>query len=588
MLTRGSCADQELAYNVAGTVDTRGEQLGGPRSSGSTGSLQGAMAVKCVQANASMGLFVMNMFNVNVAVSQGPAAPLQWQRAAPGNALTGDEPLGYDVYFYQTSDGAIPVVEYQSNDPPFYVNVKLAAINAFQTQLRSGAAIVNDPTGVHSAAFVAQALTVNATFTQANYVTFMDPTVTAQKVLVTARASVSFHPTDGSAVYAENRQHVILARDQNAAAAHQNGGSGAGDESGYAMFMSSVGVLSATLDTAQVSRRFATKGAKNATTAPLIAASLVEAARHAHAAIARTQAAQVAQTLPQLLRSEAHNDVVFTRVLPHVCTRVVGAALRRARALPLAMAQRNRLASLLAAHQRCTVTAPAPVAQVRAGPSLPFNRSGSASATLGGHAMGVQFGAAYLVGTNLNCHNAAFAYEVSASLDASIWLFGESAPALGAAIVYGQNGPLPLADSTTVTVWGKPYWNRSIPALQYCVSESLPIGATSPRGISLSHTLWVSIVPVTFVAQADLSLALSWQYDICTDNLSASVSVTPGATVTFGGSAQVDLLVLRAGVALNGNVAADVVPRADVAGTQCEAGVQVALVKKGMSGALQG
>jgi hypothetical protein len=164
---------------------------------------------------------------------------------------------------------------------------------------------------------------------------------------------------------------------------------------------------------------------------------------------------------------------------------------------------------------------------------------------------------------------------------------GETEQAFDANFVYGQNGASPLADAATLTAFGKPVWSQRIPEQSYCRSETLPIGAVQ-RGVSVSHTVWVSIVPVTFTASADLKLTLAWQWSLCTNDLSASVGVTPGADVVVTGSTLVDLLVLRAGVDLSGNFAATVVPQVFVAGTACTAGVDAVLSRPGNSGELTG
>ncbi len=153
--------------------------------------------------------------------------------------------------------------------------------------------------------------------------------------------------------------------------------------------------------------------------------------------------------------------------------------------------------------------------------------------------------------------------------------------------MYGQNGASPLADVATLTAFGKPVWSQHVPVVSYCRSQSLPIGQVE-RGLHVSHTVWVSIVPVSFTAAADLKLALSWQWSLCSNDLSASVGVTPSAEVDVSGSTLVDLLVLRAGVDLSGTLAASVVPQVFVAGTACSAGVDAVVSKPGDSGELSG
>lgn len=599
--------------------------------------MQGILAAKCIQANATQAVFVMNMFNVNVAVSQDTASSSSKQ------VSSGDEPMGYDMYFWQNTNGLIPQVAYDEQDSPFYVNVKLAAINAFQTSVAGAmnathnVAQLDDPTGVHAAQFSisqvdANTVGVASVFNANSYISFMDPTLTSRSVLLNATARLAMRQVDGAVLFAENRQHVLMIQNQN-----QNQKSDDvtldTDETGYGLFMSSVGTLqlnaTSTSGSMLASRNASTL---NKATATLKVFSMVDAARNLHSAASLLKSREVAHETAELLRQG-----LSYRVVPYVHTRPVQKALRSLQqtVLHASYPAESRLAYLrlcaranlhdvllvflgqsyheetksalfytkhaspaicnairsdkqLSSHLNCPgaklVVAGRPIVNAV---SLPFNRTGSASATLGGSAIGVTFAASFLVGTNLNCNNPAFAYEATADASATLHLFGESQQALDANFVYGQNGAAPLADDATVSAFGKPVWSQAIPGLQYCKAQSYPIGNVQ-KGIDLQHTVWVSIVPVTFTASADLGLSLSWQWSICSNDLSASIGITPGSTLTFAGGAEVDLLVLRAGVSLSASFEADVVPEAFVHGTQCQAGVEVELDKKSVTGVFQG
>jgi hypothetical protein len=60
----------EINYALAGTVDSKGRN-GALMSEASIGSLQGVFATKCLGTNGTMAVFVCNMFDVAVSVSQG-------------------------------------------------------------------------------------------------------------------------------------------------------------------------------------------------------------------------------------------------------------------------------------------------------------------------------------------------------------------------------------------------------------------------------------------------------------------------------------------------------------------------------------
>ena len=244
------------------------------------------------------------------------------------------------------------------------------------------------------------------------------------------------------------------------------------------------------------------------------------------------------------------------------------------------------LSAVAARHIGCS-GAVVPVASLARDLNLPFNRTGSKTVSIGGKTLGLSFTASYLVGTNLNCKNANFAYELTADVQASLNLFGQTQQAFDANFVYGQNGGTPLADAATLTAFEKPVWSQNLPVESYCKSETLPIGDVK-KGVSVSHTVWVSIVPVEFTASADLDLGLSWDWSLCTNDLSASVGIAPSAALQLSGSTVVDLLVLRAGITLQGSLAAAVEPQAFVHGTACGAGVDATLNKPGDSGLLTG
>jgi hypothetical protein len=66
------------------------------------------------------------------------------------------------MYFTQTLDGAIPEIWYQTDDSPYFVNVKVSAINAFQTRVvQPGSPLQaqeHDPVGYHYSTFVGSSI----------------------------------------------------------------------------------------------------------------------------------------------------------------------------------------------------------------------------------------------------------------------------------------------------------------------------------------------------------------------------------------------------------------------------------------------
>lgn len=218
--------------------------------------------------------------------------------------------------------------------------------------------------------------------------------------------------------------------------------------------------------------------------------------------------------------------------------------------------------------------------------SLPYNKTSSVSAELGGNTVGVTFNAGYLVGTNFDCNHPNFAYEAEAEISSDILLFGHKINSFDASFVYGQNGGAPLADELKLSVFGKTLYDKKIPSLQYCVSKEFPL-AKIDKGFNEDFTVWVSIVPIVFTADADLDLQLDWMYSICTNDLSASIGIQPSASFTFSGSAEVDLLILGCGTSLTATMGASVEPQAYIHGTLCTVGSDAVLNKQPLNGDFQ-
>jgi len=173
----------------------------------------------------------------------------------------------------------------------------------------------------------------------------------------------------------------------------------------------------------------------------------------------------------------------------------------------------------------------------------------------------------------LNCNNPQFNYEGSAEGSATAVLFGYAQQAFDAKIVYGQENGSPLADAITLSVWGNVVYNKALPVVN-CQAGNYPLAHTAP-GFSVSHTLWVSIIPIVFSASADLDLTASWGWNVCPTQLSASIDVTGDGAIQLSGSSYTDLLLLRAGFDLEGQFETAVTPQLYIQGTACQVGFEV-------------
>ena len=538
-----------------------------------------------------MGVFVANVFDAVVSVSQGVSAEAPTSENDNGA-------LGYDVYFWQTLNGKVTQIEYDSADSAYYVNVKISAINALQTYVLGGSTLVSDPAGTHTSTFVAiDDTSVSSSFDQTSFRSFMDPSVTQQNVLIKGTSLVELHP-DGYIVSASNQQDVLLVQHDDSA----NSGESA-EFNGFDAYMGSTGNLKLSLlpsASPRLSSSTRPVGAgKNAQ-------SLLEAAQALHHAQLVHRAADVASQLPELLaqlpRDPSHR--IFP-LLQHS-----RALVRAIRGLPVSQNQlvRTRHFRLLVAAgvskfdlfhrfgkgfesdmEKAVLyfAASTPAHSVTPELNLPFNRTGSSSGSIGGKSISLSSTSGYLIGTNLNCNNSNFAYEAEANANATLTLFGASWNAFTGSFVYGKNGGVALADSVSASVFGKSVYNRQLPSYGYCKAETLPLGQIT-KGVHVAKTFWVSIVPVSFTAAASVELTLDWDWSICSNTLSASVGIEPGTVVTVDGATEVDLLVLRAGVSIDADLAAKLSPEVFIAGTACDAGVKVTETISSVSASLDG
>jgi len=106
--------------------------------------------------------------------------------------------------------------------------------------------------------------------------------------------------------------------------------------------------------------------------------------------------------------------------------------------------------------------------------------------------------------------------------------------------------------------------------------------------MSVSHTVWVSVVPVVFAASAGLELDESWGWRVCDSDLSAMVEVLPNAAVSFQGSVEVNLLVIKAGMRVKGSFRSALTPSATLHGTECNLEMKADLASLAVDAVMEG
>jgi len=200
--------------------------------------------------------------------------------------------------------------------------------------------------------------------------------------------------------------------------------------------------------------------------------------------------------------------------------------------------------------------------------SFPYNVSWADSIGLGGNAVGADFCVNLFAGTNLDCNHPTFNYEVSAISNVDVHLFDHHTTAIAAGFVYGRVNGSPAQDDIYLRVFGDTIYNRQLPQV-YCYEGHQDIANSFP-GYSVDYIVWVSVIPVVFSASVSLDLDLSYNWNVCPDALTASVELVPTGTLIVGGEAEIDLLIVKAGVKLEGSFEASIPPQIQLDGSLCE------------------
>jgi len=205
--------------------------------------------------------------------------------------------------------------------------------------------------------------------------------------------------------------------------------------------------------------------------------------------------------------------------------------------------------------------------------NFPFNKSWDESFTLGGKEVSIAFEGVLFAGTNFDCNQEYFNYEALAKADSNLAFFEWNKEAFLAEIIYGKYNGQIVGNEIYLRVWDDVIYSQKIPEID-CSEHVYPFYHTQ-KGISVSYTLWVSIIPVIFTAGATAVVDLDWGWQICDDKLSAMIELIPDLTVILDGDAEVYLLIVKAGMELSGSFNAEVRPQGYVAGSNCSVGFDV-------------
>lgn len=613
---------QNYAYDVEGIVQNNGyDTESSAYLTGLNSVMHATMVLQATKEDDTSYEFVMNLFNTEVSINNNTAVSM-------GSSGT---PLGEDVYFTQLKTGQITLIAYHSDDPVYYVNVKVGAINAFQTQFVAVSSSMNveesDPVGNHSTLVQGSLgsngnLVLTKQFNQKDVTAFPDPQVNAQNMELNVQVVAGVHPT-GFIQSSSYTQATVFTNDNPNLRSSTT-------TTGLDMLLSATGSLAVeyNADNDLVAYQFSPKKADSLVTTGMFAF----AADSNEFALANMLDMDITEAIATLLKASKVNLSTLTKIGNHLKRNPTDvehflpvfqilpslddisrdrvffvltvaqaeelivkyglestncAVLSRAvLAAPHIKTPTQNLLAALARVARSDCEFAASSAQAALAPLLqasnfPFNQSYTAAYTLGGKIAAVDFTADLFVGTNFNCNNPAFNYEGTAEATATAVLFGYSQQAFDAKITYGQVNGAALPNALTLSIWGKEVYNQPLPTLT-CKSSTYPLAHVAP-GFNVERTLWVSIIPVVFTASASLELSLTWGWNVCPTDLSASVQVNGNGQIDFAGSSYTDLILLRAGFDLAGSFNTEIIPQVYVHGTACAVGLEVDQVNNAMS-----
>ncbi|KAL0249259.1 hypothetical protein GEMRC1_004492 [Eukaryota sp. GEM-RC1] len=201
---------------------------------------------------------------------------------------------------------------------------------------------------------------------------------------------------------------------------------------------------------------------------------------------------------------------------------------------------------------------------------MPYNVSYTKTKEIGGSTAGLKAELELFAGSNFDCHHPTFNYEALARAEVTVRLFDSTHSAALAEIVYGKVNMAPLADRILVTVWDNVIYSKPLEAYD-CRHHVKDIFQTTP-GVSYSWVFFISVIPLEVKVGASLNFKMQWGWELCDGDLSAKVDLIPNAVVSVHGSAQINLLIIAAGVEITGSLNSQLIPEAHVTGSMCSVG----------------
>lgn len=180
------------------------------------------------------------------------------------------------------------------------------------------------------------------------------------------------------------------------------------------------------------------------------------------------------------------------------------------------------------------------------------------------------------VGTNFDCKHDSLNYKALAQVDADVSLFGITKNAFEAKFVYARKNGATAEDDIHLSVFNKVIYQKYIGKYLDCLGKKYDIYHTQ-KLFSVQYTLFVFYIPITFKAGASIKIAVDWDWKVCPADLFGQIEIVPGASLIVYGNAEINLLIAKAGVELDGSFDIKLIPQGYVHGSKCLVGFDVLL-----------
>jgi len=213
----------QYSYQMNGLVDSRGQTGPDSYSPGSYGTMDADVEFLChkMYSNGTYS-FILNMFDTTVNVGQDGslAQPVSLGNDDEDNLTNKHKALGSDIYFQLYPDGTIPGVWYDPSDSPYFLQVKISAMNTLQTNLDAlseSRLLESDCVGTHYSNFTVEEPTssglvqVNKIFDRRDVVSFADESLEPASVDMLSNSNIVMHP-DGY-YYSMHVEHQVSLMD---------------------------------------------------------------------------------------------------------------------------------------------------------------------------------------------------------------------------------------------------------------------------------------------------------------------------------------------------------------------------------------